>query len=251
VTKILAAAATIVLTAAAPQPVRYDLAIVGGRIVDGSGQPARRADLGLAGGRIAAIGAIARKDAREVIDAAGLIVAPGFIDVHTHADDLAEQPLAENFVRMGVTTVIAGNCGSSALDVGEALANIARVGPSINFATLIGHNTVRSEVMGSANRLPTIPELTRMRSLVWRAMADGAVGFSSGLQYVPGTYAKAPEIIDLARVAGNAGGVYATPCATRGPRSRRRSRNRSGWGSRPARASRSRTSRWTAPAAGV
>jgi N-acyl-D-amino-acid deacylase len=208
--KVLVAAAAVLLVEAAPQPARYDLAIVGGRVVDGSGQPARRGDVAIAGGRIVAVGTIARKDAREVIDASGLIVAPGFIDVHTHADDLADQPLAENFVRMGVTTVIAGNCGSSALDVGEALSSIARAGPSINFATLIGHNTVRTEVMGSANRLPTIPELTRMRSLVWRAMADGAVGFSTGLQYVPGTYAKAPEIIDLARVAGNAGGVYAT-----------------------------------------
>ena len=95
--------------------------------------------------------------------------------------------------------------------------------------------------MGSANRLPSIPELTRMRSLVWRAMADGAVGFSTGLQYVPGTYAKTPEIIDLARVAGNAGGVYATHMRTKAPRSRRRSRNRSGSGSRAAHASRFRT----------
>ena len=93
--------------------------------------------------------------------------------------------------------------------------NISRAGASVNFATLIGHNTVRAAVMGTANRLPTIPELTRMRSLVWRAMADGAVGFSTGLQYVPGTYAKTPEIIDLARVAGNAGGVYAIAHAER------------------------------------
>jgi N-acyl-D-amino-acid deacylase len=194
---------------AAQQP-RYDVAIVGGQVVDGSGQPGRRVDIAIAQGRIAAIGAVARGDAREVIDAGGMTVAPGFVDVHTHADDLAEHPLAENFVRMGVTTIIAGNCGSSALDVGEALAAVAKAGPSVNFATLVGHNTVRAEVMGSADRLPSIPELTRMRSLVWRAMADGAVGFSTGLQYVPGTYAKTPEVIDLARVAGNAGGVYAT-----------------------------------------
>jgi N-acyl-D-amino-acid deacylase len=191
-------------------PPRYDLAIVGGQLLDGSGTPAKRADIAIVKDRIAAIGQVARQDAREVIDAAGLTIAPGFIDVHTHADDLAEQPLAENFVRMGVTTIIAGNCGSSALDIGEELAAISRVGPSINFATLIGHNTVRSAVMGSADRLPTLPELNKMRSYVWRGMADGAVGFSTGLQYVPGTYAKAPEIIDLARVAGNAGGLYAT-----------------------------------------
>ena len=208
--KVLVGITAVVLVLGAPQPARYDIAILGGQLVDGSGQPARRADVAVLQGRIAAVGTLKRGDAREVIDAAGLTVAPGFIDVHTHADDLAEQPLGENFVRMGVTTVIAGNCGSSALDVGEALASINRAKPSINFATLIGHNTVRGEVMGSSDRLPSIPELTRMRSLVWRAMADGAVGFSTGLQYVPGTYAKTPEIIDLARVSANAGGVYAT-----------------------------------------
>jgi N-acyl-D-amino-acid deacylase len=191
-------------------PARYDLAIVGGRVLDGSGTPPRRADVAIVKDHIAVVGTVAAQDAREVIDAQGLIVAPGFIDVHTHADDLEGQPLAENFVRMGVTTIVAGNCGGSALDIGEALNGITRSGAAINFATLIGHNTVRSAVMGSANRLPTIPDLAKMRSLVWRAMADGAVGFSTGLQYVPGTYARAPEIIDLARVAGNAGGVYAT-----------------------------------------
>ena len=127
---------------------RYDLAIVGGRVLDGSGAPPRRADVAIVKDRIAAIGTIAVQDAREVIDAAGLIVAPGFIDVHTHADDLESQPLAENFVRMGVTTIVAGNCGSSALDVGEALASITRTGAAINFATLIGHNTVRQRHHG-------------------------------------------------------------------------------------------------------
>ena len=206
---VVVAAAMLAGTSQAPPP-RYDLAIVGGQLIDGSGAAARRADIAIAGGRIAAIGTVAARDAREVIDAAGLTVAPGFIDVHTHADDLAQQPLAENFVRMGVTSIVAGNCGSSALDIGEALTEIARTGVSINFGTLIGHNTVRSAVMGSENRLPTIPELAKMRSLVWRAMVDGALGFSTGLQYVPGTYAKTPEVIDLVRVASNAGGLYAT-----------------------------------------
>ena len=189
---------------------RYDLLIAGGQVVDGTGAPPRRADVAIRAGRIVEIGMLAKLYARDVIDATGLVVAPGFIDVHTHADDLIEQPRAENFVRMGVTTIVAGNCGSSALDVGKALTAIEQAGAAVNFATLVGHNTVRREVMGTANRTPTIPELDRMKSLVWRAMADGAVGFSTGLQYVPGTYAQTGEIIELARVAGNEGGVYAS-----------------------------------------
>jgi N-acyl-D-amino-acid deacylase len=192
-----------------PSP-QYDLAILGGRILDGSGAPARRADVAIAAGRIAVIGTVKPGASRDSIDATNLVVAPGFIDVHTHADDLAEQPRAENFVRMGVTTIVAGNCGSSALDIGEALSRIEETGASVNFATLIGHNTVRRDAMGAENRLPTIRELARMRSHVWRGMVDGAVGFSTGLQYVPGTYSAMPELIELARVAGNAGGVYAS-----------------------------------------
>jgi N-acyl-D-amino-acid deacylase len=189
---------------------RYDLVIAGGQIVDGTGAPRRRADLAIKGGKIAAIGTIPRTDGAEVINASGLVVAPGFIDVHTHADEIADAPRAENFVRMGVTTIVAGNCGSSALDIPKALAGVEAAGVSVNFATLIGHNTVRRSVMGTENRLPTIPELNKMKSIVWRAMVDGAVGFSTGLQYVPGTYAKNHEILELARIAGNAGGVYAS-----------------------------------------
>jgi len=189
---------------------QYDLAIVGGMVIDGTGSPARRADIGIKSGRIAVIGKVGPSAARETIQAVGLTAAPGFIDVHTHADDLAKQPRAENFVRMGVTTIVAGNCGSSALDVGEALGEIEQSGASVNFATLIGHNTVRSAAMGVANRPPTISELEKMRSLVWKAITDGAVGFSTGLQYVPGTYAATPELIMLAKIAGNADGVYAS-----------------------------------------
>jgi len=109
-----------------------------------------------------------------------------------------------------VTTIVAGNCGSSALDVGAALAALRENPAALNFATLIGHNTVRAAVMGTENRPARVAELARMKSFVWKAMADGAIGFSTGLQYVPGTYAQLPEITDLARVAANAGGIYAS-----------------------------------------
>ena len=208
-TAVLLALAASALAIAA-QPPRYDLLIMGGTVIDGSGAPGRRADVAVAGGRIASIGQLKPSDAREIIDASGMVVAPGFIDVHTHADEVWERPRAENFVRMGVTSIVAGNCGSSADDVGAALARVVQTPASVNFATLIGHNTVRRAAMGTDNRLPTVAELGRMKSLVWKAMADGAVGFSTGLQYVPGTYSKTPEIIELARVAANAGGLYAS-----------------------------------------
>jgi N-acyl-D-amino-acid deacylase len=192
------------------QARRYDLVITGGTVIDGSGAPGTRADVAVAKGQIVAIGRIAAAEGTETIDARGLVVAPGFIDVHTHADEVWERPRAENFVRMGVTSIVAGNCGGSADDVAAALARFNATPASVNFSTLIGHNTVRRAVMGTDNRDPTIAEMNRMKTLVWKAMADGAVGFSTGLQYVPGTYSKTPEIIELARVAANAGGLYAS-----------------------------------------
>ena len=201
------------LLAAAPHAQtarRYDVLVADGRVIDGTGRAAATADVAIKDGRIAAIGRIPRSQAQQVVEAAGLVVAPGFIDVHTHADDLVTTPAAANFVRMGVTTIVAGNCGSSALDVGASLLALRESPAAINFATLVGHNTVRAAVMGTENRPPRAAELARMKSLVWKAMADGAIGFSTGLQYVPGTYAQAPEIIDLARVSANAGGIYAS-----------------------------------------
>jgi N-acyl-D-amino-acid deacylase len=195
--------------AAADAPA--DLVIRHATIVDGSGAPAVVGDVLIQGGRIVRVGALGdRVVARETLEARGVVVAPGFIDVHTHADDVAETPLAENFVRMGVTSIVAGNCGSSAVDVAKELAQIRQTRTSLNFATLVGHNSVRAAVMGSARRAPSAAELAKMQELVRQAMVDGAVGFSTGLQYVPGTYAETPEIVELAKVSGAAGGIYAS-----------------------------------------
>lgn len=203
---IVAAAPMLVAT----QSPQFDLLITGATVLDGTGSPGRRADVAIRNGRILSVGKVDRTDAKEVIDATGLTLAPGFIDVHTHADDIWERPKAENFVRMGVTSIVAGNCGSSASDIAAAFDRAAQTPASVNFATLIGHNTVRRAVMGTANRPPSAGELQQMKALVWKGMADGAVGLSTGLQYVPGTYSTTPEIIDLTRVAANAGGLYAS-----------------------------------------
>jgi N-acyl-D-amino-acid deacylase len=191
-------------------PPRYDLLIRGGMVIDGSGMPAIRADVAVQAGKIVKVGDLSGAQAKRVIDATGLVVAPGFVDVHTHADDLAEIPRAENYLRMGVTTVVAGNCGSSALEVGKALAAIRAAGPSINYVTLIGHNTVREAVMGEERRAPTPAEMEKMKALVAQGMKEGAVGLSTGLQYTPGTWADPSEITELARVACGAGGLYAS-----------------------------------------
>ncbi|MBA3272204.1 MAG: amidohydrolase family protein, partial [Acidobacteria bacterium] len=188
----------------------YEILIRGGRVVDGTGAPSRLADVGIDKGRIAAVGTLTGATAATVIDALGRTVSPGFIDVHTHADEVSDHPLAEHFVRMGITTVIAGNCGGSADDVAAAFRTIENTKVAVNYATLFGHNTVRRAVMGSERRAPSAVELARMQALVDKAMADGAVGFSTGLQYVPGTYAEQSEIVALATAAAKTGGVYAT-----------------------------------------
>jgi len=188
----------------------YDLVITNARIVDGSGNPWFRGDVAIRAGRIVRIGRVARDAAAKTIDAHAQILAPGFIDVHTHVESIYSLPSAENFVRMGVTSLVTGNCGSSATDVGQFLGRISEKPLAVNLATLIGHGSVRREVMGADDRAPSADEQKKMEALVEQAMKDGAVGLSTGLIYVPGTYAKTDEIVALARIAGRHGGLYAT-----------------------------------------
>ena len=188
----------------------YDLIITNARIIDGSGNPWYLADVAIKDGRIARIGRIAQGAAATTIDAKGQILAPGFIDVHTHVESIYNLPTAENFVRMGVTSLVTGNCGSSATNVGQFLGRVNEKPLAVNLATLIGHGSVRRDVMGLDDRAPTAEELTRMEAVVEQGMKDGAVGLSTGLIYVPGTYAKTDEIVALARVVARNGGVYAT-----------------------------------------
>lgn len=214
---LLSALLAVTVTAFFYSPVRssqsdFDLIIAGGRIVDGTGNPWFIADVAIKDGRIVEIGKLDAKRAARAVDAKGLIVAPGFIDVHTHIESgIAEFPAAENFLRMGVTSVVTGNCGGSKLNLGEWFSQLEQLGVSINIASLIGHNTVRRAGMnGDFDRPPTPEELQRMRDLVSQAMRDGAVGFSTGLEYIPGTYGKTDEIVEMAKASAEFDGVYAT-----------------------------------------
>ncbi|MCY7357479.1 MAG: D-aminoacylase [Rudanella sp.] len=189
----------------------FDLVIRNGRVVDGSGNPWQRADVGIQNGKIARIGTIPASEGRVVIDAKNQIVAPGFIDVHTHVEgDLETQPGAENFIYDGVTTLVSGNCGSSRTNFRAMFDTLRLKGFTPNLASMIGHNSVRMKVMKTAFREPTVREQAEMETLVEQAMRDGAVGLSTGLIYTPGTYAKTSEIVGLARKAAQYGGVYAS-----------------------------------------
>lgn len=191
--------------------IQADILISGGRIIDGSGNHWYYGDIAVKDGKILSIGRKLNIPATRIIEAKGLIVSPGFIDVHTHLeDDEVRDPHATSFIMDGVTTCVTGNCGSSNTDIGKYFSWIDSLKLSINVASLIGHNDVRKAVMGRANRDATPDEMARMEAIVDKAMADGAMGLSTGLIYIPGTYTKTPEIISLAKIAAKYNGVYAS-----------------------------------------
>ena len=189
---------------------RYDIVIVGGSVLDGTGAPAVRADVGIRGDTIVRVSAtpLPRDGAGRVIDAAGMIVAPGFVDLHAHLDPLLRLPDAESHVRQGVTTALGGPDGSAPSPLAPYLDSAQALGVGMNVAFLAGHNTIRRAVMGTANRAPSAEELARMRGMVAAAMGDGAWGLSTGLRYIPGNFARTDEVVALSRVAADSGGIY-------------------------------------------
>jgi N-acyl-D-amino-acid deacylase len=196
---------------------KADIIIRNVRIVDGTGNPWYRGDIAVRGDRIAAIGNLHGWLATMNIEGNGQIAAPGFIDVHTHIEgDEAENPEATNFIYDGVTSVIAGNCGQGNIGVEAYYRWLDSLRLSINVGTLLGHNDVRRAVMGRANRPANERELAQMDSIAHKAMQEGALGLSTGLIYIPGSYTPTEEIVRLAKIVAGYGGVYATHMRSEG-----------------------------------
>jgi N-acyl-D-aspartate/D-glutamate deacylase len=203
-------------------PIDADYVIRGATLYDGTGKPGVAADLAIKGQRIVGVGTFAMKGKPKVIEGKGLIVAPGFIDLHTHSDigifvPGSEMPIAEpktrsnlNYLMQGVTTVVTGNCGFGPVDVGAYLKKLDENKIGTNIAPLVPHNDLRRAVMGNVNRAPTLTELTKMKALVEQGMKDGAWGMSTGLMYTPGSYARTEEVVEMAKVVAAYHGFYAS-----------------------------------------
>jgi len=211
----LAVAALVAACAALPQPAKsnapaYDVLVRNGTVLDGTGAAGVRADVAIVGTRIVRVSTtpLDPADAARAIDATGLVVAPGFIDLHTHLEPLLQLPGAESHVRQGVTLALGGPDGGGPWPFGAYLDTADRAGLGMNVAYLTGHNTIRRQVMGTENRAPTAAELAKMRAMVATAMNEGAFGLSTGLRYVPGYYSNVDEVIALAEEAAKRGGIY-------------------------------------------
>ena len=192
----------------------YDILITNGRVVDGTGNPWFFADIALKDERIVKIGNLSKENAERIIDADGLVVAPGFIDPHTHAlRGIFDVPGAESALLQGVTTLTEGNDGASPFPIDHHFKAISDKKISPNWGTFVGHGTLRQMVMGAEDRKPTRSEITQMKKLIREAMEDGALGMSTGLFYVPGSYASSEEIIELSKVVAEYGGclLYTSP----------------------------------------
>lgn len=216
----------------------FDVIVKNGKVVDGTGGSGFRADVAIKGQRILRVGRLSEENSLKAINARGLVVSPGFIDMHSHSDlVLLVNPRAESKIRQGVTTEVIGNCGGSAAPlsdlmkedlrktnplIGEAglqldwstmkdyLARLSRQGTAVNVVPLVGHGNIRESVMGFSDRAPTTTELEKMKRTLAQAMEDGACGMSTGLIYPPGCYAMTEELVELCKVVASYGGIYAS-----------------------------------------
>ena len=189
----------------------YDIIIINGQIADGSGNDLFQSNIYIKNEKIIAIGNKPDAIGKTILNAKGLIIAPGFIDMHTHSERKSlDFPFVENYLQQGVTTMVGGNCGSSPYPIADFIKKTESKGIGPNLALLVGHNTVRKEIMGSENRLATKNELEEMRLLIESAMNDGAYGMSTGLKYIPGAYSNTEEVVSLASVVAEHGGIYSS-----------------------------------------
>lgn len=217
----------------------FDLILSGADVHDGLGNPPRRVDVGISGDTIVEVGDLFRAEAKAVIDLTGYILAPGFIDVHSHSDVYAlVEPSAASKITQGITTEIVGNCGASAAPlygeyklpsdwreqtcpgawhtVAEYRALLDRVTPAVNVALLIGHNTLRAGVVGYEGRPARSDELATMKQRLDESLAEGAIGFSTGLIYIPGTFAPREEVEALCHVLAARDGIYTSHMRSEG-----------------------------------
>ena len=187
----------------------FEIVIRNGTIVDGSGDKAFKSDIGIINDQIIKIGDLSQKTSKKSIDATNLVVSPGFIDSHTHAiRGIFDVPTAESSLLQGVTTLTDGNDGTSPYPIAAHYQKIENTKISPNWAVFVGQGTIREEVMGLENRDPTASELSMMELLVKEAMEDGALGISTGLFYVPGSFSSTSEVISLSKIAASYGGIY-------------------------------------------
>ncbi len=219
-TALAGALAPISSSPAQAQALDLDLLIAGGRVIDGTGNPWFRADVGVRDGRIVAVGDLSGMEASRVVDASGKYVVPGFIDLHSHADEGlgaegaagtagARRRAAPNLVSQGVTTVVINQDGRSPWPIAEQRARLEELGIGPNAALMIGHNSIRGLALGEDFRRPSTPaEVERMREMVRQGMEEGAFGLSAGLEYVPGRWSETEELFPLVAEAGAGGGVY-------------------------------------------
>jgi len=213
-------AGVLLFALACGSPDHYDLLIQNGSLVDGTGDPARAADLAVRDGRVVAIGDLAGSTADQVIDAAGLVVAPGFIDIHNHSDDtLLAEPACESMIRQGVTTMILGEGGSAGpvhegekpwTTLGGYFEHVEQQGVAANIASYVGQTQVWTYVKGDELKPATPEEIAEMRAEVERAMSEGALGLSTSLLMPPSSLVTTDQLVELAKPAARAGGLYST-----------------------------------------